>query len=211
MVDDMFEIVLDPMFPPKNPPRQDGRPNDFELIYSESGATHSSKPINLRSSFRASPYPVQKFETATQMMNFPPQKEIKSIFGNGASFTKKLTSVSADLTNYKISANPEKLSLEAIIKNMQSPFLFRSELDSHFLNIQVKTVLSSLREWKNLNANKIGLACRALTTISNSPAIILLAEPKKFLILSDLLSDREVIVEIKLAIVIIFHHYKIMI
>lgn len=46
MVDDLLEIVLDPIFPPKRDyyKNKNGRPSNYELIYQESGNTTNSPP-----------------------------------------------------------------------------------------------------------------------------------------------------------------------
>lgn len=59
MVDDLFSITLDPIFTPKNIP-SDNTENDFELIYCETGSNFFKKPINIRSPFNTSVYPIKE-------------------------------------------------------------------------------------------------------------------------------------------------------
>jgi hypothetical protein len=56
MLDDMFSIVLDPVFPPKIP--QNTRKNRYEMIYSDKWAK-CANPVNQRNSFKHSLYPVE--------------------------------------------------------------------------------------------------------------------------------------------------------
>jgi len=58
MLDDMLEIVLDPLIPPATKPRGDDRENCYELIYCDSGSAYSA-PMNVRSQFSKNMYPIQ--------------------------------------------------------------------------------------------------------------------------------------------------------
>lgn len=67
MMDDLLDIVLDPIYPPMNKPESNcknanhidlKRPNDFELLYCECNSSYSPNPINLRRPFSVSLYPV---------------------------------------------------------------------------------------------------------------------------------------------------------
>jgi hypothetical protein len=49
MIDDMLKLVVDPLFPPDNPPEE--RVNDYELIYCTHHSKFSQKPINVRQGF----------------------------------------------------------------------------------------------------------------------------------------------------------------
>ena len=55
MQDDMFKIVLDPVFPAKT--TQDSTENGFELLYCEHGSDYSPEPVNKRQPFTTELYP----------------------------------------------------------------------------------------------------------------------------------------------------------
>jgi hypothetical protein len=52
--------VVDPLFPPDNPPEE--RVNDYELIYCTHHSKFSQKPINVRQDFNTSLYPIKALE-----------------------------------------------------------------------------------------------------------------------------------------------------
>lgn len=72
MLDDMFKIVVDPLFPPKEVDSKHfydwviltvckaTRPNDFELLYCENGSLFSNKPKNTRTPFKKDVYPIKE-------------------------------------------------------------------------------------------------------------------------------------------------------
>lgn len=60
MIDDMLDIAVDPLYPPKN--KDTSRENNFELLYCESGSSfNNGQPKNVRSPFTKSLYPVSAF------------------------------------------------------------------------------------------------------------------------------------------------------
>jgi len=50
MIDDMLEIVVDPMFPPRGRDSEK-EPNEFELIYCESGSSYHEGAFSARSQY----------------------------------------------------------------------------------------------------------------------------------------------------------------
>lgn len=197
----MFEIAVDPVFPPKNPPRQDGRPNDFELIYCEHGSAYSRRPVNVRTPFAKSPYPIAELDPSTQIINFISQPDAKaSVIESEISSPVRVQSASVEPRSLN-QARRQSLSLESIVKSLQSPLHFRSMLDTQFISMQVNVVISTLINWEHLNPKDVELACRALVAISATPAVFILAEQRNILNISKLLSNREVKTEIKLATV----------
>lgn len=80
-VDDMLDITVDHLIPPKTNPRGD-RPNDFELIYCENNSQHNQGPLNVRSLYTQSLYPIpeltpsdfiKKQETFQKRQEAPPK------------------------------------------------------------------------------------------------------------------------------------------
>lgn len=56
MIDDMLDLKIDGIFKPTKYTSES--PNDFELIYCEQYSNHSPVPINVRSLFTSSVYPL---------------------------------------------------------------------------------------------------------------------------------------------------------
>jgi len=51
MIDDMLKLMIDPIFPPENPPEK--RENSFELLYCTHHSKFSPNPVNVRQSFNS--------------------------------------------------------------------------------------------------------------------------------------------------------------
>ena len=58
MQDDMFKIVLDPIYAPKETTDYGDEGNGFELLYCEHGSDYSDEPVNKRQPFTTEIYPV---------------------------------------------------------------------------------------------------------------------------------------------------------
>ena len=193
----MFEIVLDPIFPPKNPVRADGRSNDFELIYGEGGTANCPKPVNVRSPFNKSPYPIIELNPASRIVEYTGNQEMKPFWENEAQEQARSSSIDGKQTGLKG-------ILESLIKNLQSPLFYRTILDSDLINSHISRINSSLLIWSQLSPREVDLACQALTALSNSPASLILADQKHILNMSQLLSIRDVKPEIKITVVSFF-------
>ena len=201
MVDDMLEIVLDPIFPPKNPVRQDGRQNAFELIYGEGGTTLCPKPVCVRSPFSKSPYPIKELDPSTRLSNYVTCSESRMLqVGEDCNARSRNASVEE-----KLQSNTMKNSIAALenfTKNIQSSGYFKSSLDSEFLHAHISRVNSYMLTWKQLTPKEIAVVCGALTAIANSPASIILSDQRNILQMSQVLSDRVMKAEIKITAVI---------
>ncbi len=68
MMDELLDIVLDPIYPPLNRPESKilfikkvlalNSPSNFEIIYCEGNSPYSQNPVNQRRPYHASLYPV---------------------------------------------------------------------------------------------------------------------------------------------------------
>ena len=200
MVGDMLEITLDPIFPPKKPTRKDGRTNYFELIYCETGSSHSPTPVNLRSSFRKSPYPFKELDPTTQPLKYTFQGEAKLETLNEVSSPHRGLSASIE-PKKSMNSKIQNFSLEGILKSFQTTGYFRSMLDTQTLDAQIVFVIEKLNNWEKLTTKDVEIGCKTLIAIANSPAVVVLAEQKNILYMSKLLSNRSITTEIKLATV----------
>ena len=200
----MFEIVLDPIFPPKNPVRADGRSNDFELIYGEGGTANCPKPVNVRSPFNKSPYPIIELNPASRIVEYTGNQEMKPFWENEVQEQAGSSSIDGKQTGLKGSG----VMLESLIKSLQSPLFYRTILDSDLLNAHISRINSSLLIWNQLSPREVDLACQALTALSNSPASLILADQKHILNMLQLLSIRDVKPEIKIVVVSFFQLFQ---
>ena len=60
MINDMLKLVVDPLFPPENEPKD--KNNDFELLYCTHLSKLSAKPVNRRRDIKEKNlYPIKQF------------------------------------------------------------------------------------------------------------------------------------------------------
>ena len=90
MVDDMFEITIDPLFPPKNPVKRDQRPNYFELLYCQSNSDYSKVPVNVRSSYSKSVYPISELDPTTHSLKYTLQPELQPPTTRNLKYTRQV-------------------------------------------------------------------------------------------------------------------------
>jgi hypothetical protein len=59
MIDDMFKLTIDTVF---SPSFTSDRANKFELVYCEKNSLYSETPLDIRSPFSTSLYPVEELK-----------------------------------------------------------------------------------------------------------------------------------------------------
>lgn len=201
MIDDMLDIVLDPLIPPTNDVRNN-RQNDFQLIYCEGNSVYSSKPVNLRAPFSMSPYPFPELDPR------PPEQRLEQ---------KPKTENEPEVLKAKVnkaraasveSQNNESFvylsSVENIYKALYAQLHFRSDINPTTVCSHLTKILSILTNWELLSDKHITLACKSLLLIANSAASIVLADQNYIISIAQLISSGNVKLEIQLAAVYFF-------
>ena len=196
MLDDMFEIALDPIFPPKNP-KKDSRPNDFELIYSEQGAARSDKPFCMRSPFSNSVYPIKALEQVSRKSRAPnfPSADSKGVEGGELPSPQITATERANQTTYVNFVN----NIESLCKSLHAHLNFKTSkalVDTGNLITQINKVLHVLEKPELLSPIQLKIACRSIDIVSRSIGQIVLTEHEIVRKIAALLNSQQVHKEI---------------
>ena len=211
MIDDMLEITIDGLFPPKTPARDDSRPNNFELIYCESRSNYSSMPINSRTPFTEGPYPIKSLiplkDPLSSIAKLPPgytgvKQQQASLPPEAIKHDDKARKHSTE--GDKIVASPadqKYYAIEALMRNLHAHVHQRNLLDVEYINLQFARIVAYLISWQSLSNTSITLLCRAVLLLSSSVASVTLSEQRNVLSISKLLSDSSMKLEVRLVLV----------
>ena len=205
MLDNMFEIVLDPIFPPAEtftPPQNKG----FELIYSEQGRSSNEKSVNKRSPFSSPIYPIKALEPSRWTWKSFSLKGINSVESKTSS--DKTTSLENMIQK---SSTLYINNIEMIYKNLQTNLNFRTSMmlvDVEAVNIQINKILELLENPETLQSSQIKYACRAIEMVSKSVAQGIFGNPDILYKISKLLNsqsrNQEIIQSIVIPVLFIF-------
>lgn len=193
MIDDMLDIVLDPLIPPKNDVRN-GRANNFELIYSE-----GAKPVNQREPYTTSPYPFPELDPRQSQQKIEPNAKVARETEELKMKIEKGRSASVESTkdhNFVYLS-----SVEAIYKNLYAHLNYKSEINPNVVGMNLTKVLGILANWELLSDKHISLACKSLLLIANSAANVILTDQNHILAIAKLISSGNMKLEIQLAAV----------
>lgn len=170
MVDNMFEIVLDPLFPPKEP-RSGSNNNLFELIYSETMLVNE-RPFNIRSPFSAPLYPIKAFE----------QSKYRSRQSHAQTFDRRNGSPTDSPTLHSnkgraTSVEPKFNSalfinnLDSTYKNLQMHVNLKNALaymDLETVTVQISRILDLLEKPELFQPNQLKTACKIIDIVARS-------------------------------------------
>jgi hypothetical protein len=208
MLDDMFEITVDPLFPPKNPPNNG--PNDYELLYCEAGSTYHDGPFSARSIYSKNVYPVSElipeFDKSQKSQLGPKgvssKEEIKEPEEiNEPEAVHRIHQRSASVEDNGPSNNPNMSNMEVIHKNLYNVFYTRNTVDPLYVQSQISRILSGLVNWELLSDKQTKAACKALRLVAQSPVSFLLGEQKNLLLMSKLINSQNVKLEIQVTVI----------
>ena len=193
MLDDMFEIVLDPLIAPKNDVRNNTS-NDYELIYCEFGSNHHPDgPFNARSPFNRSVYPIPELN--------PELKNLKHIKGNlSKEEAKEEEDAIGDIKGRASVEEKEKVvnnNIDAIFAHLYNLFYNKISIDPLYVQNKISRIFSSLVNWELLSDKQAKAACKALKLVAGSTVSFLLGDQKNLVQISNIIKSQNVKVEIQ--------------
>jgi len=221
MIDDMMELVVDPLFPSQTNPRSEDRANGYDLIYCEYGSAHHNGPLSLRTPFTKNVYPIQALVPADfwkkltiSEKNQEPMQNFDQQSSNKLALAKKNNSEEEEQNQEEGNAEKARASsadgktkgvarsnIEAIHKQLINSIMNKIEVNANVTAVQIKRIFSCLQNWELVSKRDIKLACKSLTLIAQSSGDALLTEQANILTIVKLLRSNDVTTEIKFSVI----------
>lgn len=199
MIDDLLELTVDPLFPPKIKPRED-RSNGFELIYCESNSTLSTKAVNTRSSFFSNIYPIKELEQPMKKQ----KPNLLVLLSKGLIETPELEDSKTDDTPLS-KGNQQEINVEETYKILKNHLNFKTSMtliDLEWVQAQILQILKLVLSSENITEKQSVFCCRIMQLISTSPAVSIFVEAPVLSTISQILTKSNTKTAILTAMVI---------